>query len=88
MTSTKDNRKDEVLILGSEGQLGKSLEAALKKHFSIESVNKSKFDFLDPQKFSDLLSNKTKYVINAAAYTDVEQAEIDVNPNLVQNPGY
>jgi dTDP-4-dehydrorhamnose reductase len=79
MTSTKDNRKDEVLILGSEGQLGKSLEAALKKHFSIESVNKSKFDFLDPQKFSDLLSNKTKYVINAAAYTDVEQAEIDVN---------
>jgi len=79
MMPPKDNRKDKVLILGSEGQLGKSLEEALKNQFSIESVNKRKFDFLNPKKISDLLSHKTKYVINVAAYTDVEQAEIDIN---------
>ena len=80
MTSSKETKKTKILVLGSEGQLGSSLVKTLDRNFIVEGINKKKFNFLEPNNFSDLLKKgDTKYVINAAAYTNVEQAEIEVD---------
>ena len=80
MTSSKETKKTKILVLGSEGQLGSSLIKTLGKNFIVEGINKKKFNFLEPKNFSNLLKKgEIKYVINAAAYTNVEQAEIEVD---------
>ena len=80
MTSSKETKKTKILVLGSEGQLGSSLFKTLGKNFIVEGINKKKFNFLEPKNFSNLLKkDEIKYVINAAAYTNVEQAEIEVD---------
>ena len=80
MTSSKETKQNKILVLGSEGQLGSSLLKTLGKNFIVEGINKKKFNFLEPKNFSNLLKNdEIKYVINAAAYTNVEQAEIEVD---------
>ena len=79
MTS-KETKQNKILVLGSEGQLGSSLLKTLGKNFIVEGINKKKFNFLKPKNFSNLLKKgEIKYVINAAAYTNVEQAEIEVD---------
>ncbi len=80
MISSKKTKKAKILVLGSEGQLGRSLKKSLSRNFIVESINKKKFNFLEPNNFMGLLKDSnTKYVINAAAYTNVEQAEIEVD---------
>ena len=80
MTSPKETKKNKILVLGSQGQLGISLIKTLGKSFIVEGINKKKFNFLEPENFLDLVkSSKAKYVINAAAYTNVEQAETEVD---------
>ncbi len=80
MTSSKETEKTKILVLGSEGQLGSSLIKTLNRNFIVEGINKKKFNFLEPNNFSELLKKgDTKYVINAAAYTNVEQAETEVD---------
>ena len=80
MNSSKETQKTKILVLGSEGQLGSSLIKTLDRNFIVEGINKKKFNFLEPNNFSELLKKgDTKYVINAAAYTNVEQAETEVD---------
>ena len=80
MNSSKETQKTKILVLGSEGQLGSSLIKTLDRNFIVEGINKKKFNFLEPNNFSELLKKSdTKYVINAAAYTNVEQAETEVD---------
>ncbi len=80
MTSSEEIKKTKILVLGSEGQLGSSLIKTLDRNFIVEGINKKKFNFLEPNNFSDLLKKgNNKYVINAAAYTNVEQAETEVD---------
>ena len=80
MTSSKETKKTEILVLGSEGQLGSSLIKTLGRNFIVEGINKKKFNFLKLNNFSEFLKKgDTKYVINAAAYTNVEQAEIEAD---------
>ena len=80
MTSTKETIETKILVLGSEGQLGSSLTKTLGRNFSVEGINKMKFNFLEPKNFSNFLKKgEIKYVVNAAAYTNVEQAEIEVD---------
>jgi len=80
MISSKETKKTKVLVLGSEGQLGSSLIKSLSTNFIVEGINKEKFNFLEPNNFSNLLKNRnTNYVINAAAYTKVDQAETEVD---------
>ena len=80
MTSLKETEKTKILVLGSEGQLGSSLIKTLNRNFIVEGINKKKFNLLEPNNFSELLKKgDTKYVINAAAYTNVEQAETEVD---------
>tara|TARA_B100000902_G_scaffold397740_1_gene462404 strand:- start:287 stop:1207 length:921 start_codon:yes stop_codon:yes gene_type:complete len=80
MTSSKEAKKTKILVLGSEGQLGSSFIKILDRNFVVEGINKKKFNFLNPNNFSEFLEKgDTKYVINAAAYTNVEQAETEVD---------
>ena len=80
MTSSKEAKKIKILVLGSEGQLGSSLIKTLDRNFIVEGINKKIFNFLEPKNFLDLLiESNAKYVINAAAYTNVEQAETEVD---------
>ena len=80
----KDNK---ILLLGPNGQLGDSLQKFLSPLYDLESLDRKKFDFLNPNNFLDILNaRKPKIVINAAAYTDVEGAELDEkSANTVNN---
>ena len=80
MTSSIETKKAKILVLGSDGQLGRSLKQSLSSNFIVEGINKKKFNFLEPNNFLNFLEDRnTKYVINAAAYTNVEQAETEVD---------
>lgn len=80
MTFSKETKKNKILVLGSEGQLGCSLVKTLDRNFIVEGINKKKFNFLEPKDFLNLLKeSNAKYVINAAAYTNVEQAETEID---------
>lgn len=88
------DRGINILVTGSEGQLGKSI-----KFFSDDCKNynfyfKSKFE-LNITNFSDvedfLIENKINLIINCAAYTNVEKAEVErykaalINHHSVEN---
>lgn len=80
-----------ILVLGSNGQLGK----CLYDHYSNENVlflEKKDLDILDKGKLAKIIKNYCpKYVINCSAYTKVEMAEIEhkaaelVNTHAVSN---
>ena len=84
----------KVLVTGSEGQLGQSLKLVSKNYSKIEWNFMSK-NQLDIQKFDQIISvvlnKKIQIIINCAAYTNVENSEIEftkafgVNSNGVKN---
>jgi dTDP-4-dehydrorhamnose reductase len=80
-----------ILVLGSNGQLGK----CLIDHYSNEDVlflKKKDLDILDETKLAKIIKNyRPKFVINCSAYTKVEMAEIEhetaelINSHAVSN---
>lgn len=84
----------KVLVTGSEGQLGQSLKSISKSFSKIEWNFFSK-KHLDIQNFDKVISvvenKKIQIIINCAAYTNVENSEIEftkafgVNSNGVKN---
>tara|TARA_B100000131_G_C18044115_1_gene583717 strand:+ start:417 stop:1277 length:861 start_codon:yes stop_codon:yes gene_type:complete len=84
----------KVLVTGSNGQLGQSLRLISKNHSSIEWNFFSK-NQLDIEKFDQIMSvvknKKIQIIINCAAFTNVENSEIEfskayeVNSNGVKN---
>tara|TARA_B100001559_G_scaffold314078_1_gene313971 strand:- start:688 stop:1548 length:861 start_codon:yes stop_codon:yes gene_type:complete len=84
----------KVLVTGSDGQLGQSLKFVSKNYSKIEWNFMSK-NQLDIQKFDQIISvvlnKKIQIIINCAAYTNVENSEIEftkafgVNSNGVKN---
>lgn len=64
----------KILVLGADGQLGKALRKAYDGETAVEFAGRSEFDLADPASFE---RNWKTYsaVINAAAYTAVDQAE-------------
>tara|TARA_B100001121_G_scaffold39447_1_gene33744 strand:- start:1545 stop:2447 length:903 start_codon:yes stop_codon:yes gene_type:complete len=80
LTESGSQKKQKILLLGPNGQLGESLKNHLGKFHDLECADKKKFDFLNPANFSDILKkSKPSLVINAAAYTNVEGAESNEN---------
>ncbi len=87
-------KKTRILITGSDGQLGQCLKKIEEDHLNLEMYF-TDYDVLDITKKEDLLSffskNKFNYVINCAAYTNVEQAEkepqkaFEINATGVKN---
>ncbi|MFO7935906.1 MAG: dTDP-4-dehydrorhamnose reductase [Bacteroidales bacterium] len=67
----------KVLVTGADGQLGREIQK-LQNHYAQEFVftDVKDLDITDRQKIRDYLSSGTpSYIINCAAYTDVDGAE-------------
>lgn len=72
--------KKKILIFGKNGQVGSNLVKLFSSEddFQIESYSSSDVDFLDLnalQNFLNNLESKPDFLINAAAYTNVDKAE-------------
>ena len=67
------------LIVGAEGQLGRSLQEALKiKNISFQALTRNELDITDLSQVKECVKKSSSDVIvNAAAYTNVEQAEVE-----------
>ena len=66
----------KILILGSNGQLGKSLQKIFHNNYEIWFSSKKEIDiskFKDTEK--SILRFKPNIIINASAYTAVDNAE-------------
>ena len=78
----------DVLILGSKGQVGCELYSLLKNsdQLSLVGLARHDFDFTD---FEELRRNlsllKPDYIINCAAYTAVDRAEVEVELAMLLN---
>lgn len=67
----------KILLTGSEGQLGRSLQPLLAHH-QLEAHDKPTLDLTNPDAVAEKFAQfKPSIVINAAAYTAVDKAESD-----------
>ena len=82
--------ESRILIIGAYGQLGKALQAKYPKALA---VDRDTFDMTDWGMLSEYDWSKVDVIINAAAYTNVDEAETDEGRPLVwkinaAGPGY
>lgn len=74
-----------ILVFGKDGQLGKAFKAVfderkLEKLYRISYVGRTECDLANPDAITALLNKiKPDFIINAAAYTAVDQAETEVD---------
>ena len=67
-----------ILITGINGQLGKALVKSYSEKDVLLGLNKIEFDLENFNFCKDLiLTKRPKWIINAAAFTDVNRAEVD-----------
>jgi len=66
----------QVLLLGSTGQLGKTILADLSKDFSVSTLNRPELNFSAKEDLTRyILDINPNILVNACAYTDVDGAE-------------
>ena len=66
----------KLVLFGSKGQLGTELNAQLSKLYDIQSYSRDEVDITNESSVKHILYTlKPNIVINAAAYTNVEQSE-------------
>jgi len=76
----------KILILGANGQIGSELCKVLKKNYKIEKITRDKINYYNLNKVKKFLLNRQyNLLINAAAYTQVDQAEIEKNKATILN---
>jgi len=74
------------LVTGSNGQLGKTLHSITKNNKQFIYFDKDELDITKENKLQEvILKHKIKYIINCAAYTDVNRAETDKEKALEIN---
>ena len=67
-----------ILLFGTTGQVGWELLRALQPHGDITALSRVEADFERPESLRDCFARRPDIVINAVAYTAVDQAETDV----------
>ena len=82
-------RKKNILVTGSDGQLGKTLKYLVNDYAIYNFYFKNKLE-LDISNFSKtknyIINNNIDIIINCAAYTDVEKSEINFElANLINH---
>ena len=71
---------EKILIIGSKGQLGKALVSLSNNLFPFVATDKTDLDITDKKSINVVFSEvKPTIVINAAAYTNVDEAEINTD---------
>jgi dTDP-4-dehydrorhamnose reductase len=71
--------KKKILIFGGDGQLGYDLKRVLEPDFRVVSLNRQALDITDGDSVEKLITKeKPAFVINAAAYNKVDEAERDI----------
>lgn len=70
----------KILLFGHNGQVGKELIKSCPSSISLISKSSADIDFVSPDDISNcIIQLKPDFVINAAAFTDVEKAEINAD---------
>jgi dTDP-4-dehydrorhamnose reductase len=78
--------KNKILITGGSGQLGANLYKIIKNDFHILKPTSKEVNFLFPKNIKNyLIKNKPDFIVNCAAYTNVDQAENDKENCLTIN---
>jgi len=68
----------DIMILGGSGQLGKTIYRELKNDFEVICLSKSEASITNESEIKKAVcKNNPKFIINCAAYTKVELAEIE-----------
>ena len=79
-------RTNKILLTGSSGQLGWELRRTLLSIADIICPNRSEFDMAQPETLRDKIADwKPDLIVNAAAYTAVDQAESESNLAFIIN---
>lgn len=65
----------KVIIIGARGQLGRTLQDAFRTTASLECWNRPQYDITNPRITQQILEAQPDLVINAAAWTNVDEAE-------------
>ena len=82
------NNRMKVLVFGAGGQLGKAFHALLSasKDLDVKYVGRAECDLTDPLAMTQVLEqSQAQLIINAAAYTAVDQAETDTESAYAVN---
>ncbi len=80
-----------IVITGASGQLGQTLgqhwhSGQLSKQFDLRSLTRSQLDIANPENVRTILSDlKPAIIINTAAYTQVDRAEVDRDSAFLVN---
>lgn len=75
-----------ILLTGSGGQVGRSLTTALAPLGSVIATDRSTFDMSQPEQIRTRVAMlRPDLIVNAAAYTDVERAELEEQSALTIN---
>tara|TARA_B100001778_G_scaffold332160_1_gene337888 strand:- start:134 stop:1027 length:894 start_codon:yes stop_codon:yes gene_type:complete len=76
----------KILLIGKNGQIGKSLYSNLKKRHEIKALERKDCDLSYEEDIKKVLSGlKVDLIINTAAYTNVEKAENDIEKVFLVN---
>jgi dTDP-4-dehydrorhamnose reductase len=77
-----------ILVTGANGQLGNELKVASRKYFGYDFIftDIDDLDITDPAKTSEFIhKKKPEWIINCAAYTQVDNAENDHDAAMLVN---
>jgi dTDP-4-dehydrorhamnose reductase len=76
----------KILLIGSEGMLGKELEEILGNNFELVSLGRSDLDIADAKAIEKVFAeNDFDICVNAAAYTAVDKAEENITTADIVN---
>lgn len=75
---TKDSVYMRILLIGKSGQLGSELRRVLQAHGTVFAPSRDELDLEDIKSIrSELRRFKPRIILNAAAYTNVDRAEVE-----------
>ena len=76
----------KVLLLGSTGQVGTVLKNLINDRYKMFSPTRGELDLYDLKKVKNYITNiKPNWILNCAAYTDVEVAEYEHDKAMILN---
>ena len=82
----------KIVLCGSQGQLGWDCKRVFEKDYDVVALGRNELDITDPDNVNTVISDvRPAWVINCAAYTQVDQCETETDLAFAVNgegPGY